>query len=232
MEDIRAQGIEEVVCLGDVIGYGPNPKECIDLCKDFNVILMGNHEEALLQEFEAQNFNPKAKSAIDWTRDQLSMLSEDKEANARRWDFLDTLRVTHEAGDIMYVHGSPRDPTGEYVYPRDIYRPAKLEAIFETISWLCFVGHSHVPGVWTEDMAYSTPEEIDYEFRLQSKKTIINIGSIGQPRDGDPRACYVVMDDSNIRFRKIHYPFPETVRKIESIDALDNFLGDRLREGK
>jgi diadenosine tetraphosphatase ApaH/serine/threonine PP2A family protein phosphatase len=185
-----------------------------------------------MEAVEAQNFNPKAKNAIDWTREQLSMLSSDKAGNRKRWDLLGNLETVHEAGDIMYVHGTPRDPTGEYVYPRDIYRPAKLEAIFDRITWLLFVGHSHVPGVWTEEMVYHTPEEVNFEYKLTDKRTIINAGSVGQPRDGDPRACYVILEDERVRFRKLHYPLQKTIQKIQSVPALDAFLADRLREGK
>ncbi len=232
LEDIRNQQIDEIVCLGDIVGYGPNPKEAVDMASGFNAILRGNHEHALCEEFEAQNFNPKARSAVDWTRDQFSLFSEDREENARRWDLIGDLELTYEAGDVLYVHGSPRDPVSEYIYPRDIYRPQKLEAIFERIKWLCFVGHTHVPGVFTEDLEYKTPEELGYKYELTEKKTIINVGSVGQPRDGDPRACYLILDGTTVIWRRLHYPFMKTVEKIKRIPELDSFLGDRLVEGK
>jgi len=232
LEDIKNQNIDEIVCLGDIIGYGPNPKQAVDMASEFNAILRGNHEHALCDEFEAQNFNPKARSAVDWTREQLSMLSDDREANAKRWDLIGDLELIFESGDVMYAHGSPRDPVSEYIYPRDIYRPKKLEGIFEHVKWLCFVGHTHVPGVFTDDMEYKTPDELGFTYTLTKKKTIINVGSVGQPRDGDPRACYLIMDGQTIHWRKLHYPFAQTVQKIESIPELDGFLAQRLKEGK
>jgi len=232
LEDIRKQNIDEIVCLGDIVGYGPNPKECVDLATGFNALLKGNHEEALCDEIESQNFNPKAKKAVDWTRNQFSMLSDDKENNAKRWDVIGSLELRFQAGDVKYVHGSPRDPVSEYIYPRDIYRPKKLEGIFEHIEWLCFVGHSHVPGVFTEDLEYKTPAELSLQYKLTDKKTIINVGSVGQPRDADPRACYAIVDDTTIYWRKLHYPFAKTIQKIQQIPELDSFLAERLREGK
>ena len=95
-----------------------------------------------------------------------------------------------------------------------------------------FQGHTHVPGVFTEDCRFLSPDEIDYEYRLGDEKAMINVGSVGQPRDGDPRACYVVLEDGLVRFRRIDYGFEETIRKIYGIPELDNFLGDRLRDGR
>lgn len=235
LRDIKRQGVTEIVSLGDFIGYGASPARCIDLALDFNIILKGNHEEALLEEFQGSSFNVRAKSAIEWTRSQLSMLTNDpdvKEANAKRWDFLGSLENIHHEGEVTYVHGTPRDPVREYLYPRDIYRPKKLDGIFEHVNWVCFVGHTHVPGVWTEDMIYLTPEEINYQYKLTPKKTVINVGSVGQPRDGDPRACYVILDGDTIRFRKLAYPVDKSIDRIKRVPQLDPFLAERLREGK
>jgi predicted phosphodiesterase len=109
-----------------------------------------------------------------------------------------------------------------------------MEKIFAIIQGHSFQGHTHVPGVFTEDLRFFSPEEIGSEFQLPETKTMINVGSVGQPRDGDPRACYVVLDDEEMKvwFRRVEYPFEETVKKIYEIKDLDNFLGDRLRDGR
>lgn len=233
LDDIETQGADEIYCLGDFVGYGPNPRECIDLAFEFNVALIGNHEKALMTEFESAAFNVKAKSSIDWTRDQLSPLDDDqREANLLRWDFLDSLQTSYRNGNILYVHGSPRDPITEYIYPRDIYRPKKLQSILDEIDWLCFCGHTHVPGVWTQDMIYLSPQEVNHRYHLVNKKTIINVGSVGQPRDGDPRGCYVLFDGSRVVFRKVGYRAEATARKIREIGELDDFLAGRLLEGR
>ena len=95
-----------------------------------------------------------------------------------------------------------------------------------------FQGHTHVPGVFTENFHFFSPEEIDNEYRLGEEKVMINVGSVGQPRDGDPRACYVILEDDVVRFRRVEYPFEQTIAKIYDIPDLDNFLGDRLRDGR
>ncbi len=232
LDDIERQGASDIVCLGDFVGYGPNPKECIDLAYEFDFALRGNHEHALLTEFEAANFNKRARRSLDWTREELSPLNEDREANLKRWDFLDTLETTHTDGDVLYVHGTPRDPITEYLYPRDIYRPEKLNEIFDMVEWLCFCGHTHVPGIWTQDMIFLTPQEVNYRYHLVKKKTVVNVGSVGQPRDGDARACYVLFDGSRIIYRKLEYPVETTVRKSRAIPELDPYLAERLLQGK
>ena len=232
LEDIEKHDVSQKVCLGDVVGYGPNPKECLDLAREFDLAMLGNHEQALMVEYESASFNERARGSLDWTRDCLSMLSADKEANAKRWDFLGSLEEIHTEGDVMYVHGSPRDPVTEYIYPEDLEDPGKLQGIFNLIDHLCFVGHSHVAGVYTEDGVFISPYEANFRYRLTNKKTIVNVGSVGQPRDGDRRASYVLFDGDTIRFRRITYPVDETVDKIKAEAALDNSLADRLESGR
>ncbi len=232
LDDIWKQGATEIVCLGDFVGYGPDPKECIDLASGFDIALKGNHEEALLTEFEGSNFNARARDSLDWTRDQLSPLNEDRESNLRRWDFLGVLENSHREDGILFVHGTPRNPITEYLYPRDIYRPEKLGSMMEGFDWLCFCGHTHVSGIWTEDMIYLTPREVNYRYHLVKKKTMVNVGSVGQPRDGDRRASYVLFDGSRVMFRKVEYNTRTTARKIRAIPELDAFLAERLLEGR
>lgn len=232
LRDTEYQAAAGIICLGDFVGYGPNPKECIDLADGFDVALRGNHEHALLTEQDGANFNVKARGSISWTRDQLNPLGEDRDANLRRWDFLDGLEMTHTDGNVLYVHGTPRDPITEYLYPGDIYHPEKLREIFDMIDWLCFCGHTHAAGIWTEDMIYLTPQEVNYRYHLVSKKTIVNVGSVGQPRDGDRRAKYVLFDGNCVIFRAVEYRVETTARKIRAIPELDPYLAERLLEGR
>ncbi|MBX3411925.1 MAG: metallophosphoesterase family protein [Pirellulales bacterium] len=230
LEDIRQQGITEIYCLGDIIGYGPNPRECIDRIMQVDACILGNHDQGAL--FDPEGFNSGAERAIFWTREQLEAPGGSPEQNAKRWDFLGELPRSIRENGALFVHGSARNPLNEYVFPEDIYNPKKMEKIFSLVERLCFQGHTHVPGVFTEDLKFYSPEEINYRYELSDSKTMFNVGSVGQPRDGDPRACYAIYEDDSVTYRRVEYPFEETARKIHDIPDLDNFLGDRLREGK
>ena len=230
LADIRDQGVREVHCLGDVIGYGPNPCECIDLVARFRVCVLGNHDQAAL--FDPDGFNPVALGAIYWTREKLESGPGNAAKINQRWDFLGELPRTYLEDDILFVHGSPREPTNEYVFPEDVYNRRKLDNLFGRISLYCFQGHTHIPGIFRSDGDFISPDECDHRFQLNGKKTMINVGSVGQPRDGDRRSCYVILDDDVVTFRRIEYPAEVTRDKIYAIEELDNMLGDRLMEGR
>jgi diadenosine tetraphosphatase ApaH/serine/threonine PP2A family protein phosphatase len=150
----------------------------------------------------------------------------------RRWDFLGELPRLHMEGEIMYLHGSPRDPTNEYVFPEDIYNTRKMEALFEKVQRTSFQGHTHIPGVFRETMDFVPPEECDYRYAIADEKIMINVGSVGQPRDGDARSCYVIQTDDDVQFRRVDYDRETTINKIYANPDLDNMLGDRLRDGR
>jgi predicted phosphodiesterase len=203
LDDIKAQGISEIYCLGDIIGYGPNPCECIDRVMDHcSITLLGNHDQGAM--FDPDGFNVGAERAIFWTREQLESPSDRK--NDRRWEFLGELPRSHRNGPFLFVHGSPRNPLSEYIFPEDIYNHRKMERLFQLVERYCFQGHTHVPGVFTEGFQFYAPEEIDNEYTLGEGKVMINVGSVGQPRDGDNRSCYVILDDgrpSTATFNKV-----------------------------
>lgn len=229
LEDISKQGITEIYCLGDVIGYGPNPRECLDRVMRFPVCILGNHDQAAM--FDPDGFNPVALRAVYWTREQLESGGAPAQVNLR-WDFLGELPRIKDEGERLFVHGSPREPTNEYVFPEDVYNQRKMQILFDRIRLYCFQGHTHIPGVFTMSGDFLSPEEFDYEYRLTGDKAMFNVGSVGQPRDGDPRACYAILTDDSIIYRRLEYPFEETIAKIYKEPDLDNMLGDRLREGR
>ena len=230
LQDIQKHPVEEIYCLGDIVGYGPNPRECVDLVMQCKVVLLGNHDQGAM--FDPDGFNPSAERAIFWTRAQLEAPGENRQATERRWEFLAERPRTHREGPYLFVHGSARNPLNEYVFPEDIYNQRKMERIFALVDRYCFQGHTHVPGIFTENLQFHSPEEIDYTYRLNGRKTLCNVGSVGQPRDGDWRACYVLLDDDTIRYRRVEYDIETTIKKIYAIADLENFLGDRLRDGR
>ena len=195
LADIEQRGVKEIVCLGDVVGYGPNPCECIDLVREkCRLCTMGNHDHAIL--YEPTNFNAAAERASYWTRQVLEAEPDVAKRNAR-WEFLAKLPVRAKEQDILFVHASPRRPINEYIFPEDVFtNPQKVIANFERLdARLCFIGHTHQPGVFLDDPYFDPPFELPDSpfFELDDERAIINVGSVGQPRDRDPRAGYVLV---------------------------------------
>ncbi|MBP90110.1 MAG: phosphoesterase [Planctomycetaceae bacterium] len=230
LADIDAQGIKAIYCLGDIIGYGPNPRECADRAMSFDLCVLGNHDQGAL--FDPEGFSSGAERAIFWTRQQLELPDEDAAIRQKRWHFLCELPRQCREEEILFVHGSARNPLNEYVFPEDVYNPRKLGRIFSLILGTCFQGHTHVPGVFTEDCRFVSPVDAGGSYELNGQKVMVNVGSVGQPRDSNPNASYVVLEDDAIHFRRVSYDIDATVGKIYDIADLDNFLGDRLREGR
>ena len=231
LEDIRRQSITDIYCLGDVIGYGPNPRECLDLVrKKTQVCILGNHDQAAM--FDPDGFNPVALRAIYWTRDQLESGGGSQQQINERWDFLGELPRFREEGEFLFVHGSVREPTNEYVFPEDVYDSRKMEELFRRLNQYVFQGHTHIPGVFTSGGEFLSPDECDFEYQLVGDKAMINVGSVGQPRDSNPQSCYVILEDNTVFFRRVDYPFEDTIKKIYAATDLENMLGDRLRHGR
>ena len=231
LDFIASKGIQRVICLGDIIGYGPNPMECLDLVATrCRASIMGNHDFAVF--YEPFNFNSGAESACYWTRNCFEN-DPDPVRKANRWKFLGNLPVRIRTNEFVGVHASPRRPINEYIFPDDIYtNPGKFVSIFERFERLCFVGHTHVPGVFLEGPDFYSPDELDYRFELTDEKAIVNVGSVGQPRDRDPRSSFVLVSDTAVEFVRVPYDVQTTVKKVHAIDALDDFLGTRLIDGR
>ncbi|MHC4715907.1 MAG: metallophosphoesterase family protein [Planctomycetota bacterium] len=238
LADIDQREIPRIFCLGDVVGYGPCPRECLDLVAErCEVTLMGNHDFAVM--YEPDNFNLGAEAACYWTRQMLDD-EEDDQKRDRRWDFLGSLPMLHvidadqsPVGHVVLSHGSPRRPVSEYVFPDDIYNsPNKLQGIFERFENICLIGHTHVPGVMLPIPDFYSPDELDGVYEVGDHKALINVGSIGQPRDRNTRASYVVLEEKAVRFVRVDYDVDETASKVYQIADLDDYLGNRLREGR
>ena len=238
LADIARRDITEIYCLGDVVGYGPSPRDCLDRMMNATVCLLGNHDQGAL--FDPEGFSSSAERAIFWTRSQFEQpidpqRPDDKalqELQLRRWEFLCQRPRAVRQGSFLFVHGSPRNPLTEYVFPEDIYNRRKMERLFSLVPQYCFQGHTHVPGVFTAQGEFLRPSDLPGGYRLDPTKVMVNVGSVGQPRDGDPRSCYVTVDHGLVRFHRVEYPLEQTIAKMAPITELDPFLGERLRKGQ
>jgi diadenosine tetraphosphatase ApaH/serine/threonine PP2A family protein phosphatase len=231
---IRQLGVSTLYCLGDVVGYGPEPEYCVDLVRGHAALtLMGNHDEALFHD--ASDFNPHARGAIEYTRERMRPRWYSSSERKARWRWLRELPLVHEEGRFTFVHGSPRDPVKEYVLSTDGFlNPAKLRAIFESFDGVAIGGHTHHPGMHTEDLRF---QGLDGREQLtlalpEGRKAFLNVGSVGQPRDGDNRACYAVLEDEQVTWYRVPYNFRATMDKIMGTGALSEILARRLQIGK
>lgn len=215
---MRKLMIDKVICLGDIVGYGAEPNECVDAVRKYcHFTIMGNHDNAVINREAAKRFNAEAQKAIDWT------IETTTEKNK---DFLRKLPMKIRASDFIAVHASPLNPEKwGYVLPDKM--SGKEWKCFDTP--ICFIGHSHIPMVITPDgLVDENPLYIEDDTRY-----IINVGSIGQPRDGDKRLCFGLYDQDEGIYEEIRleYDYKSSARKIRKA-GLPVFLSNRLLMGK
>jgi diadenosine tetraphosphatase ApaH/serine/threonine PP2A family protein phosphatase len=205
-------------CLGDLIGYGPDPNECIDRVKELPGLtcIIGNHDAAALKQIDPDSFNPEAREAIYWTQKILTKCS---------LDFLSELSEKIEVERVTLTHGSPRHPVWEYLLDT---RTATVNfTYFQTP--LCFVGHTHLPVVYSltdkDAQAHMCVPDANKKSIL-SNRAIINPGSVGQPRDRDPRAAYAIYDseDDTWDFRRVPYDIPSVQERMRNVDLPDRHI--------
>ncbi len=214
-----ARGVGRIVCLGDIVGYGADPGYCVDVIRDrADVIVAGNHDRAAVGLEDLSWMNRFASEAIRWTASTLST------AHA---DLLSDLPFEHREGDWHFVHGSPEEPeTFPYLFTGGDAEPA-LRA---TDARLTFVGHSHRAFIYAD----GTGEVVSVEgsFDVSDARCIVNVGSVGQPRDRDPRAAFCLVDDGTptIELIRVAYDLPSAQAKILEA-GLPPFLAERLLSG-
>lgn len=226
LSDAAGEGAASILCLGDLVGYGADPVACIEaLGERAAALVAGNHEHGALGLLDLQWFNPFAREAALWTSQQLG------EDHAR---YLAALRLTATVEDATLVHASPRNPD-EWDYLVSAEDGFAVFPDFDTR--LCFVGHSHRPGCWS--LGGSGPKHLPHlkpeqgPVRLEDgRRYIINVGSVGQPRDRDPRAAYAIWDRERrtVTIRRVPYDHKAAARKILSA-GLPRILAERLANG-
>lgn len=217
---------DDIWCLGDLVGYGPDPNECCELLREYpHLCLAGNHDWAALGRLDLRTFNADARHAADWTRYALTPQNR---------EYLEALPTSFTLGDYTLVHGSPREPVWEYVL--DSRTAAYNFPHFETP--YCLVGHTHTPITYQqiEDRAdQSLPITPVYGQTIHldnGLRQIINPGSVGQPRDNDPRAAYAMLDvDANVwEFRRVDYPIHEVQERMRAVEMPERLVR-RLEHG-
>lgn len=215
---------EYVWCLGDVVGYGPDPNECVELLRSLpHLCLAGNHDWAALGRLDIRTFNPDARKAVNWTRETLT---------ADNTAYLDALPTTFVIGDYTLAHGSPREPVWEYI----------LEPLIASLNFphfetqYCLVGHTHQPVIYEQLSDDGETDAIAPSYQqmrqLNGRRLIINPGSVGQPRDANPDAAYAILDaETNTwEHRRIAYDIPAVQRRMRNYGMPERLI-TRLEHG-
>jgi diadenosine tetraphosphatase ApaH/serine/threonine PP2A family protein phosphatase len=222
LEDLKPRGIDDMVCLGDFVGYGASPNECVERIRPLiSGAVLGNHDAAAIGRLSLGDFNSDAATAARWTEAALT---------PEHRSYLDALPYTMERSGALLVHASPHEPEAWHYVLSPLDAEEELESFEHPV---CFIGHSHFPGVFEqsgEDMRYTRVAEI----RLQvGRRYIVNVPSVGQPRDSDPRAGYTVWDSEGalVEQMRLEYDVEGAMKRIRDA-GLPQFLSERLRFGE
>jgi diadenosine tetraphosphatase ApaH/serine/threonine PP2A family protein phosphatase len=226
VDALRRDGADCFVQVGDIVGYGPEPSHCIDVVRDLGCITcLGNHDAAVLGLLDMAYFNHYARAAVEWTRTRL---------RPQDLEFLRNLQLVEERAGFTVVHGSLHMPD-QFGYV--ISRVEAADALDQQKTRLCFVGHSHVPSLYmrrtpdAREVVVHPEAEIDASYR-GFERVLVNVGSVGQPRDEDPRAAYglVDTDEERVWVKRVAYDIPAVQRKIRAA-GLPEVLANRLAIG-
>jgi predicted phosphodiesterase len=221
LEDCKKQQVTHYACLGDVVGYNANPKECLDIVRAMNMpCVKGNHDEYCSSEEHLEGFNPAAAEAVNWTRTQLS--TED-----RQW--LRDLKYTRMVTNFTIVHATLDGPQRwGYVFDK---LAAAASFTYQNTA-VCFFGHTHVPVAFMKDSVVRGGTYSKFKTE-PGKKYFVNVGAVGQPRDNNPKAAYVVYDtvDGTIEIRRLDYDIAAAQKKILAA-GLPERLAERLAYGR
>ncbi len=225
LEDIGQQAIDEIICLGDIVGYGSEPNECTEIVrKRSTIVLLGNHDAAAVRLLDTNLFNNFARAAIDWTARIL------RKANRT---YLASLPLTATRESFTLVHATPYEP-GMWYYITSLEEASFNFRHFETEA--CLVGHTHIPMIVVLDGKKEVYAHQAGHINLRETpgaRFLINVGSVGQPRDRIAKSCYGIFDDGtgDFFFRRVAYDIPKTQARMRKA-KLPEFLITRLTEGR
>ena len=221
LEDCKKQQVTHYACLGDVVGYNANPKECLDIVRAMNMpCVKGNHDEYCSSEEHLEGFNPAAAEAVNWTRKQLT-------AEDRQW--LRDLKYTRMVTNFTIVHATLDGPQRwGYVFDK---LAAAASLTYQNTS-VCFFGHTHVPVAFMKDSVVRGGTYSKFKLE-QGKKYFVNVGAVGQPRDNNPKSAYVIYDtlEATIELRRLDYDIAAAQKKILAA-GLPERLAERLAYGR
>jgi len=228
LKTIEQEKIDKIVCLGDIVGYGPDPNECIALVQqNCEIILTGNHDFACIESSELFYFNQYAAKAVEWT---VTVLTKEN------LDYLAKLPLVGKVEDFYLVHSSPFEPRSwDYILSLDDaeFNFSKFDEAYQ----ICFIGHSHQPVIYVQylENEYKYYKQLkDHSTQLkQDERYIMNVGSVGQPRDYNPDAAFGIVDTATqvYELKRVKYDVNKTFKKMISAN-LPQFLADRLLVGK
>ena len=222
LQAFKEEKVDKYFFVGDIVGYGADPKECIKLLKKLQAVsVCGNHDWAAVGKTSISYFNEYAKAAVLWTRDAL---------NEEEREFLKSLELVYQDADLTLVHGT-LDAPGDFNYIFDTYTALQTIGLLKT--QVGFVGHSHTPFIIKSEQGFPVIVGENKAKIEKDKKYLVNVGSVGQPRDGDPRAAYCVYDkkENTIEIKRVIYDIKSAQNKILKA-GLPEILADRLAEGR
>jgi len=231
LDSAQQNNVERIICLGDLVGYGPNPVECVELLRGSDIYIASEWDLAAAGEIEPV-WHQAVLRKLAWLRKQFADRPE-------LLNFLRTGKMIYTEGNKSYFHGTPQSRS-EFIFPEDIYITGKLDRIIDASTNLSFCGNSHVPWLFLKqhqtDWNFQAPEEFPPDSWLylndHTDRCLCNVGSVGQPRDGDRRASYVLDDGDRIRFVRVEYDSEKTRRKILDNPDQDDNDGERLTHGR
>ncbi|MCC9606764.1 metallophosphatase family protein [Blastopirellula sp. JC732] len=228
LADAENQRATRFICLGDVIGYGPDPIACLRHAQRFDVTLTGDWEWGVISP-DPQHWLPNLFRRITLLRE--TILAEPDGERLLTW--IAGRSDSHRCDSCLFVHGSPAS-CRDYLFPEDIYNSQKMDRFSQLADGVCINGHTHLGGVFDRSTSgeweFASSESLEEKAIPLQSPMILNVGSVGQPRDGDPRALYVLMDKGTFRFRRVEYDYGLTASKLR--DGGDDMDGDRLACGR
>lgn len=229
LDSIDLQGVDGTLCLGDLVGYGPDSIECLRLALQWDVVLVGEWDRRLV-DGDAGEWLPELREHLVWLRRQFIGSSDEVRLRIAMQGWPTT--YLHRA--CLFSHTRPSDST-DFLFPEDVHNPEKLDGVAAEFDEVLFTGHTHIAGMFLRGrgnwsyLASSDNLEVD---TAGYEKLVCNVGSVGQPRDGDARASFVLFDGRTIRFKRVEYDIEKTIDKIRAIPQINNMHGERLRYGR